>query len=232
MTTVLCVPGAFSFGNIATLESGLGGPQELLTQLGDNSVAAIVPVKYNDWDAIGGATNGASKIDAALHQVSADENIVLYGHSYGAVSNCVWLRNQGLTSTIDPARLTIVNIANSIRPNNGLAAMLGMYLPVGPVSTKYRVIDVIREFDKWDDYPNVTSSPHYWQALNNCNYGDMAPGNIHISYQGIRLTNPHVETTIGTVTFMLFETNPIPNPSGVTRAQLETAYNRIVTPNW
>jgi hypothetical protein len=80
--------------------------------------------------------------------VAADENIVLFGHSYGAVSNCVWLRTFGLTSTISPSRLTIVNIANSIRPNNGLAAMLYLYLPVGPVSTKYQTYDVAREYDK------------------------------------------------------------------------------------
>jgi hypothetical protein len=232
MTTVLCVPGAFSFGNITTLETGLGGPQELLTQLGDNSVANIVPVTYNDWDVIGGAADGANKIDAAINAVPSGENIVVYGHSYGAVAACVWLRNQEALSQVSPGRLMFVNIGNSIRPNNGLSTLLGLYGGPGPVSRKFKVIDVARQFDKWADYCNVTSSPDYWQAVNNCNYGDMAPDSIHISYQDVRLNAPHAECAVGAVTFMLFETDPMPNPSGVTRAQLETAYNRIVAPTW
>jgi hypothetical protein len=232
MTTVLLVPGAFSFGNTSSVEPSFGGPQSLLTQLGDGTQAAVVPVMYNDWDVINGSTDGAAKIDAALHEADPSQNIVLLGHSYGAVSSCVWLRTYGLTSTISPSRLTIVHIGNSIRPNNGLAAICSLYLPVGPVTTKYTVYDCVREWDKWADWPNASSSAYYWQAINNVNTGDMYPDSIHNTYGGVRLTDPHVSITIGTVTFMLFQTDPLPYSGGATFAQIETAYNRLVMPNW
>lgn len=246
MTTVLLVPGAFSFGNTDSVRAAFGGPQSLLTQLGDNSNANVVPVQYNDWDTINGATNGAQKIDAAMHAVDPAQKIVVVGHSYGAVSNCVWLRTLGLTSTLDPSRITFVNAANSIRPGgagaqpSGLSSELWLYLPVGPVSTKWKVYDCAREFDKWADYPNVSTSAYYWQALGNVGAGDNAsttvagvPNNIHNSYQNVSLTDPAaVSHVVGNVTFMLFKTTPLPNAGGATWAQINTAYNRICTPNW
>jgi hypothetical protein len=39
MTTVLTLPGAFSFGNMTTVQAAFGGPRALLTQLGDHSKA-------------------------------------------------------------------------------------------------------------------------------------------------------------------------------------------------
>ena len=237
-----------SFGNTTTVEAAFGGPQSLLTQLGDESNANVVPVKYNDWDTFNGATDGAQKIDAALHAADPSQKIVLVGHSYGAVANCVWLRTLGLTSTISPSRLTIVNAANSIRPGgagaqpSGLSSELWLYLPVGPVSTKWTVYDCAREFDKWADYPNVSSSQYYWQALGNVGAGDNTtgigsvngvPNNIHNSYQQVSLTDPNAaHTQVGSVKFMLFKTTPMPNASGCTWAQINSAYNRIVTPTW
>jgi PE-PPE domain len=240
MTTVLTLPGAFSLGNMTTVQAAFGGPQALLTQLGDDSEANVVGVVYNDSDPIGGYVDGANKLNAKLTALPASERIVVVGHSYGAVAICEWLRLYAASSQIDPALITFVNAANSIRLDNGLSMMMGMYGPGGgPVSTEFTVIDVARQFDKWADYPNNAASPDYWQAVNNCNYGDMVtgtnngvPNNIHNSYQDVQIGAPCAQATIGTVTFMLFETKPPPNPSGVTRAQLETAYNRIVTPTW
>lgn len=240
MTTVLTLPGAFSFGNMTTVQAAFGGPRALLKQLGDHSEANVVGVVYNDWDPFGGYVDGAKKLNAKLRALPARERIVVVGHSYGAVAICEWLRRHAARCQIDPALITFVNAANSIRLDNGLCTMMGLYCPGGgPVSRKFTVIDVARQFDKWADYANNAASPDYWQAVNNCNYGDIitgtnngVPNNIHNSYQHVQIGATCAQRTIGTVTFMLFETKPLPNPSGVTRAQLETAYNRIVDPTW
>lgn len=229
-----------SFGNTATVAAAFGGPQALLTQLGDTSTANVVPVAYNDWDTIGGAQDGANKIAAALNALPPTEPAVVVGHSYGAVANCQLLRNTSVLQR-DPSITTFVNAANSIRPNNGLSMMMGLYGPgPGPVSTVFRVFDAAREADKWADQPNVYTSPDYWQAWNNCNAGDNATAevngvanNIHNSYQNVRLDDPNAaQVTIGKVTFMLFQTNPLPSTDGLTSAQIETAYNRIVPTTW
>lgn len=241
MTTVLTLPGAMSLGNMTTVQAAFGGPQSLLTQLGDDSDATVIGVVYNDWDAIGGYVDAAKKLNAKLTTLPAGERIVVVGHSYGAVGVCEWLRMYAATCEIDPTLITFVNAANSIRPGNGLSTMLGLYGPGGgPVSTKFKVIDAARQFDKWADYPNNYASPHYWQAYNACNIGDNStgavngvPNNIHNSYQDVHLMDMKAaQTTIGTVTFMLFETDPVPGSSVIARAEIETAYNRIVAPTW
>lgn len=247
MTTVLCIPGAASFSqynlqaSLGTLMTALGGPQALLTQLGDNSTATIVGVPYNDWDTFNGSTDGASKLLAAIQKLPTNEQIVVYGHSYGAVSICQLLRKQDSVLTgMDPARIKFVLIGNSIRPNNGLSTMLGLYGGSGPTtSSRFRVYDIAAEWDKWADYPNVTTNnAAYNAAVNNVNYGDMLPNGIHVKgYDAIRMSNPHAELTIGQVTFMLFQhPGAIPTPvtwySSTNRTQLALAYKRIVTPNW
>jgi len=239
VTTVFTLPGAFSYGNMTTVQGAFGGPQALLKQLGDNSTANVVPVPYNDWDTLGGYIDGAAKLNAKLNALPAGEQVVALGHSFGSVALAQWLREYGPTSEINPESITFVLAANSIRPTNGLSTILGLYEPAGPVSTKWKVADAARQYDKWADYPNNWSSPYYWPAYNNVNTGDNAtgsvngvPNNIHNSYEYVNLTDPTAaQTTIGTVTFLLFETEP-PNLSGATRAEIETAYNRVVSPTW
>jgi pimeloyl-ACP methyl ester carboxylesterase len=227
--------------SIGTLLTALGGPQSLLTQLGDNSTATIIPVPYNDTDTFNGSMDGAAQLLTAIQKLPSNEKIVVFGHSYGSVSACQLLRQQDKVLTgIDPARLQFVLIGNSIRPNTGLSTMLGLYGGSGPTTaSRFRVRDIVAEFDKWADYPNVSKdNAAYNAAINNCNYGDMAPNTIHVKgYDAIRLSNPHAEMTIGQVTFMLFKhPDPIPTPvswySSTNRAQLAKAYNRNVKPNW
>jgi pimeloyl-ACP methyl ester carboxylesterase len=234
LTTVLLVPGALSFGNTATLTAACGGgPTPLLRQLGDPATPHVVPVPYNDWDTFSGYLDGATKINQAMLDVLGNDKIVVFCHSYGSVSACQWLRQYGPMSPIDPARVTFVLLGNSVRPGasgatpNGLCAQWNLYGGVGPdVTTRYRVYDCARQWDKWADYPNVYSSPDIWAAANNVNYGDGWPTNIHVSYQNINLTTPDAQVTQGNVTFMFFKTAAIPLP-GVTLTQIEGAYNRI-----
>lgn len=234
MTTVLNIPGAYSFGNIATCTAAFGGNQALLTQLGDNTTASTVAVKYNDWDALGGYLDGATKLNTALLDVQGTGNIVVLGHSFGAVSVCQWLRQYGPSSTISPSRVKFVLIGNSCRPNNGLCGILSMYGGYGPsLSTAYTVYDCAREWDKWADYPNVSSNADYWIAVSNVFSGDSYPSSIHINYQNINLASPGMSATFGNVTFQLFETSPIPLGGSYTRGQIEPAYSRIVgNPTW
>lgn len=235
MTTVLMLNGALSMnGSTAVIAADFGGPQSLLTQLGDTSTAVVEPVAYNDWDLVHGYVDGANKLDTAINAVPQG-NIVVLGHSYGSVAICEWLRMYGATSQVDPARIIFVLAANSIRPNNGLCTILGLYGGAGPVTDKYQTFDAARQFDRWADYPNVRTSSQYSEAVNNCSHGDiLTGGGLHLHYENVSLTDPNLaQTTVGTVTFLLFETDPLPSTSGVTRAQIETAYNRIVpAPNW
>jgi hypothetical protein len=239
MTTVLLVPGAASLGNTATVEAALGGSQAMLTQLGDSSLANLVPVPYKDYDSFNGYIDAANQIIAKLKLIPAGERVVVKGHSYGAVGITQLLRTPAAIP-IDPSLITFVCIANSIRLNNGYCTMQGLYGPGGgPVSTKYRVYDVAREFDRWADYPNNMWSPNYWQAVGNVLAGDQTsgsgavngvPNNIHNSYQNVSLTDPAAaRVNIGNVTFSLHKTDPMPSPSNLSRAQIENAYNRIVS---
>lgn len=242
MTTVLTLPGADSLGNMATVQAAFGGPQALLTQLGDTTQANVQGVVYNDWDPVFGYLDGANKAAAAIKTaLTAGGNVVAVGHSYGAVSLVQLIRSDTtLLVGVDPTKVIFVLCGNSVRPNNGLCGQCGEYGGYGPTTTKWRVYDAARQFDKWADYPNNLLSADYWQAVGNCNAGDQTtgtgsvngvPNNIHNSYQNVRLNDPNAaKATVGSVTFMLFETDPPPNPSGVTRTQLETAYNRVVTP--
>jgi pimeloyl-ACP methyl ester carboxylesterase len=232
MTTVLCIPGAFSFGNIVTCTEAFGGPQQLLAQLGEPTTATnleVVAVRYNDWDAIGGYLDGANKLNAALLDVVGTGNIVVVGHSFGAVSVCQWLRQYGTTSAISTSRVKFVLIGNSCRPQNGLCGLFNMYGGPGPdVTTSYTVIDCARQWDKWADYPNLFTNADEWIATANVFAGDSAPYNIHVSYQDIDASNPGASVTMGNVTFQLFETTPIPLGPSYSRSQIEPAYNRIV----
>jgi hypothetical protein len=226
-----------SFGNIGTLMAACGGgPQHVLTQLGDNSTAKITPVPYNDWNGFNGYLDGASKIDTAIKDANTTDKILVFAHSFGAVAVCQWLRQYGPTCTVDPSRLQFVLIGNSVRPGasgaipNGLCAQFGEYGGPGPdISTAYRVTDAVRQWDKWADYPNVYSNAASWTAANVVNYGDSYPSNIHVNYNNINLSTPDATATFGNVTFQLFQTTTVPM-SGVTRNQVEPAYNRIVGP--
>jgi hypothetical protein len=241
--TVLIAPGAMSGGDTASVAAAFGGPDALLAQLGIPGPANVVPIKYNTLDTLGGYVDCANKLAAAIH-AAPDGPIVAVGHSYGAVGICQLIRSEAkLLAGVDPARVVFVCAANSIRLNTGYSTMMGLYGPGGgPVSSKWQVIDVAREFDKWADQPNNWASPSYWAAYNSVNAGDNVgtpttilggvPNNIHNNYSAIRLDGPHAERTIGSVTFMLFETDPVPLQNGLPRAQLATAWNRIVAPNW
>jgi PE-PPE domain len=233
MTTVLLLPGAYSFGNTETLMKAFGGPRKLLNQLGDPTTPTITPVPYIDWDPIFGYLNGAMMLDQAIHHADRSANIVVFGHSYGAVSINQWLRQYGPTCSVLPAWMKFVLIGNSCRPGakgatpNGLAAQFGLFGGVGPMSTKYTVYDCARQWDKWADYPNNYSSSQCSNAVNNCNSGDMYPDNIHVSYEHINLTTPTATATVDNVTFQFFKTDPVPLPHG-NRTQIEQAYKRIV----
>jgi pimeloyl-ACP methyl ester carboxylesterase len=248
MTNVLVIPGSMSFSQygesgFATVKACAGGPQAILNQLGDHSTLNVVEVKYNDYDTIFGASDGANKIATLLKELLLDssENVVVVGHSYGAVSSTLLIQNaQTLIPGIDPNRVKFINFANSIRANTGLSTMLGLgslYGNPGPVTTKFQVIDVALEYDRWADYPNSSGSQYYWQAVNNVNSGDSVLGaNIHNHYEAVRLDGTYgsgwTQRTIGSVKFMFFETPSIPSAQGLTRSQLAQAYNRIVAPTW
>jgi hypothetical protein len=96
-------------------------------------------------------------------------------------------------------------------------------------NTTDKILVFAHSFGAWADYPNVYSNAASWTAANVVNYGDSYPSNIHVNYNNINLSTPDATATFGNVTFQLFQTTTVPM-SGVTRNQVEPAYNRIVGP--
>jgi hypothetical protein len=243
VTTVLTLPGADSLGNMATVQAAFGGPRALLTQLRlpDDTPPTVIGVTYRDYDSFNGYIDAANQLEAKLNAVAPADTAVIVGHSYGAVGICQWLRSYATNSCRNPDRTVFVLAGNSIRPRNGYCTMMGLYGPgSGPATVTYPTYDAAREFDKWADQPNNMASPAYWQAVGNCNAGDQTsgsvngvPNNIHNSYQNVRLNDPAAaRVRVGAVTFSLHKTDPIPSAAGLTRAQIATAYQRIVAATW
>jgi hypothetical protein len=221
MTTVLTVPGLFGRPSAALPMlsrelTTVGAPPP--DNLGDEwgPVEKIVGVSYANW-LPWGMYDGRDKLDAALHAVPADQQIIVLTHSMGAAATWLWLRDKAPTSDIDPQRVLFVTTG---------AAMSGKtrsYI----VNSRYRTLDITRQWDRYADYPNVKTSPYYSQAVTNMKLGDSMSGQ-YLHYKGyldISLSAPHRENRIGNATYMFFETEQIPL-AGVTREQIESAYDR------
>lgn len=214
MTTVLTLGGAWDLQASSI-------PQKLRGTITDGRT--VKPVRYNNWDALWGAADGANRLDTALRQVPADEDIIVLGHSFGSVASGVWIRTKSASCPIDPERLRFILLGDSIRARNGTMRWLYGEPPSG---SRYPVVSVAVQYDKWADSPNVQASPAYWDALNNTAAGDRQPSIHGYAYDSIALDDPHWETAEGNITYMLF-----PTPMAVAdQAHIESAYDRIVKP--
>lgn len=214
MTTVLTLGGALDLQAAAI-------PQKLRGTITNGRT--VKPVLYNNWDALWGADDGARRLDTALGQVPADDDIIVFTHSFGSVAADVWGRTKSASCPIEPDRLRFILLGDSIRARNGTMRWLYGEPPSG---SRYPIVSAAVQYDKWADSPNLLASPAYWDALNNTANGDRQPSIHGYAYDGITLDDPHWETVEGNITYMLFPT-PL---AGVDQARIESAYDRIVKP--
>lgn len=184
----------------------------------------IVPVNYRTWDPLFGLQDGRDKLDKQLHVETARDKVIVLGHSYGASAMAWWLTKYGPTSDIDPKQVVFYLLGTDALHKTGATSWMKGF--AAAQTTRYQVIDVVREFDLHADAPNRPDASYYKQAVENVHKGDALSGAfIHNSYANISLKDPHRETLVGNVTYRLYYTNPIPL-AGITRGQLNTAYDR------
>ncbi|PQM51832.1 hypothetical protein C5U48_12975 [Mycolicibacter virginiensis] len=230
MTTVFTLAGAF------------GDPSQVARMLRGEITAGntVVPVHYQNWtvDWRGADVLAAVDIlDDLLTTTSGD--MVVFGHSLGAVVACRWLRIKGPTSTIDPARLKFILMGNSVSRYGGVLFEEAI---AAPTNTPYTVTDFKRQYDGWTDWPSTITVPN----LTNIDLGqvmafmwslltDLAAQNainganfIHPDYNNVGIDDPgNASYTAGNITYVWAPTVPWWLPWSL-RYIVEGAYNRPV----
>jgi hypothetical protein len=164
---------------------GLPLPKSWLAELGAPRVATKYP---NSWPSNSNAAAGIKALDTALHTTAGD--LVVYGHSMGAQVAAKWLREIGLTSDIDPARVRFYLTGNPERPGGRGGNYPGGKGGVGiPPDTRYTVTDITRKGDFWSDSGSFLTG-----TVIHCNYG-----NVHLSVTALA---PDATTAAGNVTYI------------------------------
>jgi len=235
---------------VLTLEGGLVGLQHILhftpMQLqGDlcKSPNHCQPVDYFAFP--GGAYNqqGAIKVEEAIAELPADEQIVLFGHSQGG--QVVYSTLQDFAddpeSAPDPSRLTWVSIGNPTNKFGGRRPTTEAGEQWLPIDTPYQGTEVIRQYDGWADWPDDESN---FLAVANAFIGMLT---THIRYEDVDLDDPNnVRYTPnlsngdpGNVTYVWVPNDVLPLVAwagplapmldNMLRPTIEAAYNRPVT---
>lgn len=167
----------------------------------------FVKVRYPNIPSARNAATGVDRLDDALHATAGQ--VVVFGHSMGAQVIYKWLREVGPTSDIDPTRVKFLSCGNPERKYGGTLRVptvprtsFGLKVqptyggPGIPGDTPYTVIDYVRQYDWWADYPNVENPST--EAMRNASVG------IHMNYWGVGLDDPDVRShTEGNVTYLL-----------------------------
>ena len=220
-TTVLLLPGMFGWAGVMTpmlrgelTTLGVTPPEFLGDGWGE--VDSIVGVQYKNWSLFG-QYDGRDQLDIALHAVPADQQIIVVGASMGAYATWLWLRDKAPKSDIDPDRVMFVTMGQA----------MSMKTAKHVVNSRYRTVDVTRQYDRYADAPNLWFSPFFWKALQNAKLGDSTSGqNLHYKgYFDLSLSTPDRQNRIGNATYLFYETAELPL-AGVTRDQIESAYKR------
>lgn len=230
MTTVFTIPGAF--GDPSKVAPMLRG------EVTDGNT--VVPVTYQNWTV---NWRGQEVLDAVdtLDQLltTTTGDLVVFGHSLGAVIACRWLRVKGPTSTIDPARLKFILIGNDVSRYGGLLFEESIS---APTNTPYTVTDFKRQYDGWTDWPSGIPVPNLttvdlgqvmtflWSTLTNLAAQTAINGAnyVHTDYNAVSLTDPvNVSYTEGNITYVWSPTSPWWVPWSL-RYIVEADYHRPV----
>lgn len=223
-------------------------PQQLQGAITNGNTQIQVP--YNNMGLFRNTVQqGASMLNQFL--AAGTGQMVVFGHSLGAVVSSYWLANYASGSGISPTNLSFVFIGNSVHKYGGAlgpesGAEWANWFGAGvtaPDNTPYTVTDVIRQYDGWADWPTGTGN---LQADFNALAGQ---NSVHASYQN---TNPNpsaagnvsytptVGGSPGKITYVWAMTQPVPilGTTWVTpisamdqtlRPTIESGYSRPVT---
>lgn len=240
-TTVYMLGGAFS---------GLNNYMPAMLQGAITNGNTTIQVPYNNMGLfLNTVQQGATMLNAFL--TSGTGQMVVFGHSLGAVVSSYWLNHYAADSGISPTDLSFVFIGNSVHKYGGaLGPESGSewqnWFGTGvaaPDNTPYTVTDVIRQYDGWADWP--TGTPNLdadFNALSGQN-------SVHPNYQNVSVNpaaagnvsyTPAVSGSPGNITYIWSMTQPVPvlgtqwAPPITTldqdlRPTIEGAYSRPVT---
>lgn len=169
----------------------------------------LVKVPYTNVANSTNVTAGMNALDSLL--LSTGGKVIVVGHDLGARVIYKWLRDKGPTSTVDAANVQFVCTGNPERKYNSHTADLTSFGGFGcPAGTPYQVIDFVRQYDFWGDYPNDTGND--W-ATKNVGWL-LFPGtwtDIHFNYTGVGLNDArNRRVTEGNITYVWSPTYPLP----------------------
>lgn len=240
-STVFMLGGAFS-GTTNYMPTMLGGAI--------TNGQKQIQVPYNNFGLYRSTVQqGAVMLNTYL--LGGTGQMVVFGHSLGAVVASYWLNAYAPTTTILPANLSFVFIGNSVSLYGGAlgpetGALWANWFGTGmtaPANTSFGCLDVKRQFDGWTDWPTGTMT---FNAEFNAFAGQ---NSVHPNYQNVSpfptapgnvAYTPLVSGVPGKITYIWSMTEPIPlygttwNPTisaldQSIRPGIETAYNRPVT---
>jgi PE-PPE domain len=233
MATVLTLAGSFAPGP-GYMQYAMSGE---VTENND-----VVDVLYNNIGLFElNVQDGVTQLNAAINATPGKK--IVFGHSLGAVVAYRWIKDIGPTWPGNPADLEFVVLGNPANKYTGYLATatlpsewidgdIDLAENTIPVDTPYKVIDFVKQYDGWADFPNNTESPNYAIALTNTALELGFPIN-HINYFQESFDNPDNRSQVdGNITYTW---TPSPLLGGLLgpfgeafRVQIETAYDRPV----
>jgi pimeloyl-ACP methyl ester carboxylesterase len=194
MSTVLLLPG-------------FGGAASMMPFFCDGVITAgktQVPVVYNNFDLdYSAVVAGAAQLDTAIHDFIGSGHVTIFGHSDGARVANYWLAQYGPTSTVPAANIDFVLLGDSVNRYGGVLYDAAANNTC-PLSTPYTVLDFIRQYDGWADFPQDVTNQN---AINNAMMG---ANNIHADYFGVTPSDAYVYSKVdGNVTHKWVMTYPV-----------------------
>lgn len=225
MATVITVPGAFNSYNTGNFGGALfSSPNTVIDKPPGNdwrnwSISNSSSVDdVNDLDAM---------IKNAIVGLAVGQYVIVAGHSRGGQQIYRWLRDKAPTTTVLPSQVLFISSGNPerkyggkayLRPDTSPAAYPGP--SVGGPGVGYgvpdnmrgfRLLDIARQYDEWNDYPNNWENQPSLDAI--------GAGNIHSSYSIAKPLgangyptnwNDWIYWDEGTITYMISPTVPSP----------------------
>jgi hypothetical protein len=235
VTTVYMLGGAFS---------GLNNYMPTMLQGAITNGNTNIQVPYDNFGMfVNTVQQGASLLNSYL--TAGTGEMVVFGHSLGAVVGSYWLANYGPDSSIEPADLSFTFIGNSVSPYGGALGPEGgaewnnWFTTAAnyETSSPYAVADIKRQYDGWTDWCTGTLNV-------DAEFNALAGQNsVHPNYQNVSASptaSGNVSHTVGNTTYIWSQTTPVPLLGTVwdsvvsgldedIRPTIESAYNRPVT---
>ena len=200
MTTVFTLDPAFFVG---ATKRALGGWAK--------TAGDVRPIRYGAIPMPMFVRKGVRLLNKALTTTPGPKYVL--GWSEGAQIIAKWLREHGPDSEVNPADVVFILLGNPERFYGGACVvpspprkMGGLIKPKPsyggcgfPADTRYRVVDLCRQYEGWADVPTVEEPSKV--SLKNVDDG------LHMNYFGVSLEDPDLLLhTEGNVTYGMWPT--------------------------